>query len=88
MPHNNLSDQTPLDRMQDTGYPPIANRTYTALIAENIAKGQNSPWTVVSAWMDSPAHRTNILSSDLKEIGIGISGDIWVQNFGGVRMVE
>ncbi|MDD3173795.1 MAG: CAP domain-containing protein [Herbinix sp.] len=52
---------------------------------ENIAYGQRTPQAVVSAWMKSPGHRKNILSSRFKKIGIGIaqkSGrNYWSQEF-------
>lgn len=59
------------------------------LAAENIAAGQLSPEEVVATWMNSPAHRANILNCRLREIGVGFSesptstyGTYWVQNFG------
>ncbi|MDP4107179.1 MAG: SafA/ExsA family spore coat assembly protein [Bacillota bacterium] len=39
--------------------------------AENIAAGQATPQDVVSAWMNSPGHRANILSTTYTEIGVG-----------------
>lgn len=53
---------------------------------ENIAYGQESPAEVVTTWMNSPAHRENILDCGFTQIGIGIattsSGTIyWTQNF-------
>ncbi|MEG4855054.1 CAP domain-containing protein [Microcoleus sp. B5-D4] len=39
--------------------------------AENIAAGSSTPEQVVSSWMNSSGHRTNILNPNLKEIGIG-----------------
>lgn len=46
--------------------------TTTALSkAENIALGQSSASVVMNAWMNSDGHRTNILNSKYKEIGIG-----------------
>jgi uncharacterized protein YkwD len=60
--------------------------------AENIAAGQMSPEEVVATWMNSPAHRANILNCRLTEIGVGYSynphstyGSYWVQNFGRSR---
>lgn len=54
---------------------------------ENIAMGQRTPEAVVSAWMNSPGHRANILKSDFTMIGVGCykSGGTyyWVQIFGG-----
>ncbi|QYR19462.1 LysM peptidoglycan-binding domain-containing protein [Paenibacillus sp. sptzw28] len=38
---------------------------------ENIAAGQASAQDVMNAWMNSPAHRQNILSPNYSQIGIG-----------------
>ena len=38
---------------------------------ENIAMGQSTPSEVVTAWMNSPGHKANILGEKFKEIGIG-----------------
>ena len=38
---------------------------------ENIASGQKTPEIVVNAWMNSPGHRANILSSNFNKIGVG-----------------
>ena len=38
---------------------------------ENIAAGQRTPQAVVTAWMNSPGHRANILTKEFKEIGVG-----------------
>lgn len=54
---------------------------------ENIAAGYSTPEAVVEAWMNSPGHRANILSSSFTKIGVGYfhaeSGyrDYWVQMF-------
>jgi uncharacterized protein YkwD len=52
---------------------------------ENIAYGQRSPQEVVSAWMNSPGHRANILNGNFNKIGIGVyqSGGViyWTQLF-------
>ncbi|MEG3888198.1 CAP domain-containing protein, partial [Microcoleus sp. herbarium19] len=39
--------------------------------AENIGAGSSTPEAVVASWMNSSGHRANILSPNLKEIGIG-----------------
>lgn len=39
--------------------------------AENIAAGQTTAQEVVNAWMNSPGHRANILSSNYTYIGVG-----------------
>ena len=38
---------------------------------ENIAAGQRTPEAVMNSWMNSPGHRSNILSRDYTHIGIG-----------------
>lgn len=53
---------------------------------ENIAMGQPTPAEVMVSWMNSPGHRTNILSKNFTEIGVGVakskSGTIyWTQQF-------
>lgn len=52
-------------------------------MGENIAKGQNSPKSVIDSWMASQGHRENILNQNYKKIGIGYCNGYWVQNFGG-----
>lgn len=50
---------------------------------ENLARGQRSPTEVVTAWMNSTEHRTNILSTDVSKVGVGFTeGDYyWSQLF-------
>lgn len=52
---------------------------------ENIAMGQRTPSEVVTAWMNSPGHRANILNSSYTRIGVGYvaSGNYWTQMFVG-----
>ena len=57
---------------------------------ENIASGQPSAESVVTAWMNSTGHRENILREVFKKIGVGYTYDAtaeykqnWVQMFGG-----
>lgn len=38
---------------------------------ENLASGQRTPESVVTAWMNSEGHRANIMSSDFSRIGVG-----------------
>ncbi|MBU5590694.1 SafA/ExsA family spore coat assembly protein [Clostridium sp. MSJ-4] len=40
---------------------------------ENIAMGQRTPQEVVTSWMNSPGHRSNILSSNYNELGVGLA---------------
>jgi len=39
---------------------------------ENLARDFSDPGSAVSAWMNSPTHRENILNSKYQEIGIGV----------------
>jgi uncharacterized protein YkwD len=61
---------------------------YSGARGENIAAGYGTPEAVVNAWMNSPGHRSNILSSSSWEIGIGYydgNGSYytyWTQDFG------
>lgn len=54
---------------------------------ENIAYGQSSPEAVMDAWMNSPGHCANILSSNYTMIGVGCyeyNGRLyWTQIFAG-----
>lgn len=54
----------PFDRMENAGY------LWTSA-AENIAAGYSTPEDVMDAWMASPGHRANILSTGYREIGVG-----------------
>ena len=61
---------------------------YNGARGENIAAGYATPDAVVNAWMNSPGHRSNILSASNWEIGIGYyEGNgayyaYWTQDFG------
>ena len=53
---------------------------------ENIAKGQLSAGSVVSAWMNSSGHRDNIMNPSFKTIGVGYyqtsnGTNLWTQMF-------
>jgi uncharacterized protein YkwD len=54
-------------------------------LGENLAKGQLSVSKVMEDWLNSPNHRRNILRPEFEEIGIGLFGDLWVQNFGRLK---
>ena len=51
---------------------------------ENIARGFDSAGPVMTAWMNSPLHRKNIVNCNFRHIGVGFTadGEYWVQNFG------
>lgn len=38
---------------------------------ENIASGQKTPQEVVTAWMNSPGHKANIMSTNFSKLGVG-----------------
>jgi uncharacterized protein YkwD len=65
-----LDNMTPFDRMRGAGYK-------FAKGAENIAQANKKATLpmVMKSWMDSPAHRENVLLSEFSEIGVGIGSD-------------
>jgi uncharacterized protein YkwD len=62
---------------------------------ENIATGFATPASVMTAWMNSPDHRANILNPAYTNIGVGENprpvrgygsrGGTWTQDFGAAR---
>jgi uncharacterized protein YkwD len=79
--HTSLDGRSPWDRIRAQGY------AYAS--AENIAAGQRTPAAVMTAWMNSPGHRANILNCSSAAIGVGIGrnsastyGIYWTQDFG------
>lgn len=53
---------------------------------ENIALGQRTPAEVMTAWMNSPGHRANILNPSYTNIGVGLAKNssgvcYWTQEF-------
>ncbi|MGW5345251.1 sigma-70 family RNA polymerase sigma factor [Streptomyces sp. HUAS TT3] len=77
--HTSPDGSDPGDRTTAAGY---RWSTY----GENIAKGQQTPESVMDSWMNSAGHRANILNCSFKDIGVGIhqgsGGPWWTQNFG------
>jgi uncharacterized protein YkwD len=60
---------------------------YWAASAENISWGYSTPTAVVTAWMNSPVHRTNLLNCASKAVGVGVARKAngtpyWTQDFG------
>jgi uncharacterized protein YkwD len=93
--HIGPNGETPLARMRAAGYIYSSHIGYA--IGENIAWGTlwlGTPSKIVAAWMASPGHRANILDSQYRETGIGVSphppsslahgqaGGIYTQDFG------
>ncbi|MFV0524743.1 MAG: CAP domain-containing protein [Acidimicrobiales bacterium] len=64
--HTGLDGRSPFQRITDAGY------SYSRA-AENIAAGQPTAASVVTAWMGSPGHRANILNCSLTELGVGLA---------------
>lgn len=88
--HINPEGKTPTDRIKQQGYANINPQECRCSVSwstgENIAKGQETVVWVMNDWMNSPPHREAILSKDYDEIGVGIAGDVWVTNFGSVKL--
>lgn len=59
---------SPWDMAEGFGY-------FYKTFGENIAHGYDSSSSVVTAWMNSPGHRANILNSKYTKIGVGIALD-------------
>lgn len=72
--HTSPTYGSPFDMMASFGV------TYRAA-GENIAMGQRSAEEVMTAWMNSPGHRANILNKDFNYIGVGFDNNYWVQEF-------
>lgn len=73
--HTALDGSNPGDRITRAGY------TWTAY-GENIAKGYTSEQAVMDGWIKSEGHCKNIMSSKVKEMGVGRDGNYWTQVFG------
>lgn len=74
--HNSPTYGSPFDMMKRFG---ISYR----YAGENIAMGQRSPQEVMTAWMNSPGHRANILNANYSLIGVAYYNGEWVQEFTG-----
>jgi len=74
--HTGPDGSLPPDRLRDGG-------VSFSMSGENIARGQSSASAVMTAWMNSPGHRANILNSEYTHMGVGLAmpGYWWTQNF-------
>ncbi|OMF22215.1 SCP-like extracellular [Paenibacillus sp. FSL H8-0548] len=72
--HTSPTYGSPFDMMRSFG----VSYSYAG---ENIASGQKTPQDVMTAWMNSPGHRANILSGNFTKIGVGYVNGEWVQMF-------
>ena len=60
--HTGSDGSTVMDRVEKRGYS-------WQVVAENIAAGRQTSEGVVSLWLDSPSHCTNLMKPDITEIG-------------------
>jgi len=77
--HTNPDGLTPADRLINAGY----SGYYSG---ENIGGGYPTPQAMFNAWMSSEGHRSNMLSENYTEIGIGYVtggyyGHYWTADF-------
>lgn len=79
--HTGLDGSTFAARDEREGYPTPRS--------ENIAAGSDTAAATVQQWMDSPAHRRNILDCTAEDMGLGVAssdgsrfGTYWTQGFG------
>ena len=55
----------------------------SSYVGENIAAGYPTPWSAqVEGWMCSSGHRANLMSPDYEELGTGVAGTYYTQDFG------
>ncbi len=71
----NPEKHSPDDRMKLAGYQPAGD-------SENIYAGGSSPESAHQGWIHSSGHHRNILTPAWVEMGSGLSGNHWTQNFG------
>jgi uncharacterized protein YkwD len=72
--HTGLDGSNPGQRITRAGY------TWRAY-GENIAKGYTSEQAVMDGWLKSEGHCKNIMSRNVKEMGVGRDGNLWTQVF-------
>jgi uncharacterized protein YkwD len=92
---HNGADGNPVSRIKRAGYIP---RVGIWSIGENLAWGTGalaSAAQIMTAWMNSPEHKANILTPGFKEIGIGVvpraptsggAGGTFTTDFGALRL--
>jgi uncharacterized protein YkwD len=74
--HYTPEEVGPSERLDQSGY---SGSSW----AENIARGYATPEAVVSGWMNSSGHCSNIMRAQSVETGIGYyEGSLWTQTFG------
>ena len=71
--HVSPSGTTPIERVKAAGY--LSGATSWA-VGENIAWGTqklSTPREIMQSWMESPAHKANILNRRFRHVGIGVA---------------
>jgi uncharacterized protein YkwD len=63
--HNSPQGRTPWDFFKDQGY-------QYSVAGENLAKDFYDTDSMMKAWMNSPTHKANVVSTKYQEIGIGV----------------
>lgn len=66
------------DRVDRTGYA-------WRLVGENIGSGYTDAAAVTADWLKSDGHCANLMKPDYLHMGVGKSGEVWVQVFGGPK---
>jgi len=81
--HTSLDGRTFDQRIHNAGY-------FGSYLGENIAAGQPTPASVVSAWMASTGHCVNIMTGSFTAVGVGYAFSsnstyhaYWTMDFGG-----
>ena len=84
--HTSLDGRTPVQRMNDAGYPAFSTWT-----GEDLAAGYSASADVLGGWIASPAHYAVLTNPQYHAIGVGHSygsgsayGWYWSADFGGV----
>jgi len=85
--HNSPTGKTPWVFIKSSGYKYV-------YAGENLARGFTTPDDVIKAWMASPDHRANMLSSNYQDVGFAVklgklNGEetvIVVEEFGNLNM--
>jgi hypothetical protein len=84
--HTSLDGRTPVQRMDDAGYP-----AYTTSTGEDLAAGYSVSADVLSGWIASSPHYAVLINPQYHAIGVGRSygagttyGWYWSADFGGV----
>jgi uncharacterized protein YkwD len=72
--HNSPTGKVPWDFFKEVGYK-------YSIAGENLARDFYDTNSLMKAWMNSPTHRSNIVSQNYQEIGIGVVNGI----LGGVK---